>query len=55
MAKQSVGNTLLEQFHLNLLADVGNVDYQAKYLKPLERNLVVSEAERIIQATINHH
>jgi methyltransferase (TIGR00027 family) len=42
----------LQPFHLTLEADVGNTDYQARYLKPLGRTLVVSEAERIIQATI---
>ncbi len=42
----------LKPFHLHLLADVGNAEYQASYLKPLGRNLVVSEAERIIQATV---
>jgi methyltransferase (TIGR00027 family) len=44
--------SFLKPFHLHLVADVGNAEYQASYLKPLGRNLVVSEAERIIQATV---
>lgn len=42
----------LKPYHLSLIADVGNADYQEKYLKPVERNLVVFEGERIIQATV---
>jgi methyltransferase (TIGR00027 family) len=42
----------LQPFHLTLLADVGNTDYQAKYLKPLGRTLVVSEVERIVHASV---
>ncbi len=42
----------LEPFHLHLVADVGNAEYQAKYLKPLGRNLVVSEIERVAQAAV---
>jgi methyltransferase (TIGR00027 family) len=42
----------LSPFHLNLIADVGNAEYQASYLKPLGRNLVVSECERVVQATV---
>ncbi len=45
-------SSFLQPFHLILEADVGNADYQICYLKPLGRNLVVSEAERILQATI---
>ncbi|GLV55638.1 S-adenosyl-L-methionine-dependent methyltransferase [Dictyobacter sp. S3.2.2.5] len=44
----------LSSFHLNLTADVGNTDYQASYLKPLGRELVVSECERIAKATVIH-
>jgi O-methyltransferase involved in polyketide biosynthesis len=44
--------SFLQPFHLHLLADVGNTEHQAKYLKPLGRNMVVSEVERIIQATV---
>jgi methyltransferase (TIGR00027 family) len=40
----------LQPFHLTLVADVGNADYQEKYLKPLGRNLVVSAVERIVHA-----
>jgi O-methyltransferase involved in polyketide biosynthesis len=32
--------------------DVGNADYQAKYLQPLGRNLAVFEGERIAQAVV---
>lgn len=42
----------LKPYHLSLSADVGNADYQEKYLKPMERDLVVFEGERIIQATV---
>jgi methyltransferase (TIGR00027 family) len=42
----------LEPFHLAPIADVGNVDYQEKYLWPLKRNLTVSEGERIVQAIV---
>jgi methyltransferase (TIGR00027 family) len=42
----------LKPFHLALIADVGNVDYQEKYLKPLKRPLTVSEGERIVQAIV---
>jgi methyltransferase (TIGR00027 family) len=44
--------SFLQPFHLHLIADVGNAEYQASYLKPLGRNLLVSEAERIVQATV---
>jgi methyltransferase (TIGR00027 family) len=44
--------SFLKPFHLNPIADVGNADYQARYLKPLGRTLVVSEGERIVQATV---
>jgi len=42
----------LKPFRLNLLEDVGNADYQTRYLKPLGRNLVVTEAERIARADV---
>ncbi len=42
----------LEPFHLALVEDVGNTDYQERYLKPLGRELTVSEAERIAQAVV---
>ena len=44
--------SFLKPFHLHLIADVGNAEYQASYLKPLGRNLAVSEGERIVQATV---
>ncbi len=39
-------------FHLHLTADVGNTDHQANYFKPMGREMVVSEIERIVQATV---
>jgi len=42
----------LKPFHLSLVADVGNADYQEKYLKSIGRNLVISEVERIVQAKV---
>ena len=42
----------LKPFHLSLVADVGNADYQKEYLQPLKRNLTVFEGERIVQATV---
>lgn len=42
----------LSPFHFRLIADVGNTDYQASYFKPMGRELVVSEIERIAQATV---
>ena len=44
--------SLLEPFHLRRLTDVGSADYQANYFKPMKRELVVSEMERIAQATV---
>ncbi len=46
--------SFLKQFHLYLIADVGNKDYQEIYLKPLGRNLVVTEGERTVQAAVIH-
>lgn len=42
----------LKPFHLALAADVGNADYQERYLQPLGRHLVVSEVERIVHAVV---
>ena len=42
----------LKPYHLALVANVGNADYQEKYLKPLGRKLVVTEGERIVHATV---
>jgi len=44
--------SFLKPFHLRLIVDVGNAEYQANYLKPLGRNLVVSECERSVQTTV---
>jgi methyltransferase (TIGR00027 family) len=42
----------LQPFHLALITDVENADYQEKYLKPLKRNLTVFKGEHIVQATV---
>lgn len=42
----------LQPYHLSLLADVGNADYQEKYLQPLKRKLEVFEGERVAQAIV---
>ncbi len=42
----------LQPFHLTRIADVGSADYQEKYLRPLKRDLIVSEIERIVSATV---
>lgn len=44
--------SFLQPFHLSLIEDVGSADYQAKYLKPLGRDLFVSEMERVVQAVV---
>jgi methyltransferase (TIGR00027 family) len=44
--------SFLEPFHLRLLADVGSVDYQAHYFKPMKREIVVSAMERVVQAIV---
>jgi methyltransferase (TIGR00027 family) len=44
--------SFLKPFHLTLVADVGNTDYQASYLEPRGRKLVVSECERVVQAIV---
>jgi len=42
----------LKPYRLALVADVGNSDYQEKYLKPSGRDLIVFEGERIVQAAV---
>jgi methyltransferase (TIGR00027 family) len=44
--------SFLRPFHLNPTADVGSAEYQARYLTPLGRTLVVFEGERIVEATV---
>jgi methyltransferase (TIGR00027 family) len=39
-------------YHLSLMADVGDADYQEKYLRPLKRKLDVFEGERVAQAVV---
>jgi methyltransferase (TIGR00027 family) len=46
--------SFLKPYHLAMIADVGNKDYQEKYLKPMKRNLTVTEGERIAQAVVTH-
>lgn len=43
----------LRPFHLSLVEDVGNKDYQEKYLRPIHRQLVVSEIERVAVAQVS--
>jgi methyltransferase (TIGR00027 family) len=43
----------LKPFHLALTADVGDADHQQRYLKPVNRNLVVFQGERIACATVS--
>jgi len=43
----------VKQFHMNVVEDVGNLDYQARYLKPMGRELAVSEAERTVHAKVD--
>jgi O-methyltransferase involved in polyketide biosynthesis len=42
----------LKPFHLDLVADIGNADYQEKYLRPMQRELAVFEGERVAQAVV---
>jgi methyltransferase (TIGR00027 family) len=43
----------LKPHYLTVVADVGSAYYQKEYLKPMERNLVVFEGERTVQATVS--
>jgi methyltransferase (TIGR00027 family) len=42
----------LRPYHLGLIADVGRADYQRMYLRPLRRDLVVSDIERVVEARV---
>jgi methyltransferase (TIGR00027 family) len=42
----------LEPFHLSLITDIGAADYQERYLRPLKRELSVSQVERIAHAAV---
>jgi len=44
--------SFLKPYHLEVKTDAGNAYYQDRYLKPLGRNLAVSECERVVQATV---
>jgi methyltransferase (TIGR00027 family) len=48
---KSIGE-FLGTFCLMLKADVGSADYQARYLRPINRKLAVSECERIAEAVV---
>jgi methyltransferase (TIGR00027 family) len=48
---QTIGE-YLAPFHLALKADVGGADYQARYLRPMNRKLTVSECERLAEAVV---
>jgi methyltransferase (TIGR00027 family) len=43
----------LSKFHLTLREDIGNADYQERYLKPLGRKEVVFEGERVASASVD--
>ncbi|GMA98150.1 SAM-dependent methyltransferase [Pelosinus sp. IPA-1] len=45
-------SSFLKKFNLKLIEDVGTAYFQKKYLKPLGRQLNVSEIERIVYATV---
>ena len=45
----------LKPFHLDVVADVGNAYYQETYLKPIGRQLAVSEVERSARAIVTGH
>jgi methyltransferase (TIGR00027 family) len=45
-------SSFLKPHHLSLIADIGDRYYQEKYLRPIDRNLFVSEAERIANTTV---
>jgi methyltransferase (TIGR00027 family) len=45
-------SSFLVPYHLDRIADVGNADYQTRYLNPLGRSLVVSDCERVVQARV---
>lgn len=42
----------LEAFHLRLVRDAGNVDYQVMYLRPLGRAMKVFEGERMAEVRV---
>jgi methyltransferase (TIGR00027 family) len=50
--EQSENPAYLERFHLHVAEDVGNSDYQERYLQPLGRNLFAFEGERIVRAAV---
>ena len=51
----SEAGSYLAPFGLKLVADVGNADYLASFLRASGRELVVSECERIGQAMVEQH
>lgn len=42
----------LKQYNLTLIEDIGASYYQENYMKPIGRNLDVSEIERIVYAKV---
>lgn len=44
----------LKPYSLDVISDVGETDYQEKYLKPIERTLDVFKGERIVQAVVRN-
>jgi len=44
--------SFLAPYQLDLIADVGNADYQRRYLGPRGRKLVVSECERVAHSIV---
>jgi methyltransferase (TIGR00027 family) len=42
----------LEEFGLQLVADVGDIDYQQRYLQPVGRELLVGAGERVAWAVV---
>ncbi|WP_324715347.1 hypothetical protein U7230_08115 [Carboxydochorda subterranea] len=38
----------VETYHLGVIEDVGNREYQTRYLSPRGRSLLVTDAERVV-------
>ena len=45
--------SFLRSSHLDLIVEVGNADYQAGCLKPMGRKPIVSDCERVVQASVS--
>jgi len=46
-------SSFLKPFHLKPIEEVGMIEFQKRYLDPISRQLVLSDAERIVQAIVN--